>query len=292
MNAISRPATFRGAIGSHVVNQTKNGFPRWVAELKGTEIWDDEDKVWVDWTSDECVQEGDSIMAYLCLFGGKGETLTCTQVKKITGWDGLSFQGLNDLDLSETGIQFRVEWNSYDGKDTLQVAWVDEYDATPGNAIKKLNANEMKALNARFKAQMTKAAPATAPAKGKPVSPGKVNAKSVKPTQKKGPVKKAPKATPAELAKTTPEAPPAAPPIPTADDATDLPDLRENKRSKKAAWENVNEVRLEHVTEKMQADAWLAAIIEVSGGNDPDALSEEQWYQVEVIVLEVVQSKI
>jgi len=283
MNAIDRPATFRGSIVSHAVSLSKNDFPQWVAELRGTEIWDEEEKVWVDWTDVEL----NGIIAYLCLFGGKGETLTCTQVKKITGWEGLSFASLNEMDLSETGIQFRVAWNTYDGKDTLQVEWVDEYDATPGSAIRTLDADEMKALDARFKSQMTKTAPATAPGKPttKPTSPGKVTAKGKKSTQKKGPVKKVDRPA-APAAPAAPEAPA----MPEAEGV--LPDLREGKRSKKAAWENVNEVRLPHVSEKMQADAWLAAIVEVSGQNEPDVLTEEQWYQVEVIVLEEVQSKI
>ena len=221
MKQVDREATFRGNIVNHAVSLTKNEYPQWVAELKAIEIWDDDDKVWVDWTD---VEENGAI-AYLVLFGGKGETLTCTQVKKATGWDGLSFTGLNELDLSETIIQFRMEYNTYNDKTTLQVAWIDEENAEPGTAIRTLKPDEMKALDAKFKQFMTKAAPATAPAVGKPKAPGKVTAKGVKPTQKKGPVVK--KASKPPTPGTTPEAPPEAavtsgmPAIPTIEDATD-----------------------------------------------------------------------
>ncbi len=81
-----------------------------------------------------------------------------------------------------------------------------------------------------------------------------------------------------------PEAPAAAEP--------ELPDLRGGKRTKKAAWETCVECRLEHITDKMLGDAWQEAIKEVSGQINPDLLTEENWYDVEVNVLEVVQSKI
>ena len=280
MIQVDREATFRGPIVSHAVSLTKNEYPQWVAELKGIEVWDDEEKVWVDWTDVE--QNG--ALAYLVLFGSKGETLTCTQVKKATGWDGLSFSGLNDMDLSETVIQFRMEYDTYNDKTTLQVAWIDEYDATPGTAIKTLKPDEIKALDAKFKQFMTKAAPATAPATGKPTTPGKVKAKGAKPTQKAGPVKKVdkPKA-PAELPTVSP---PELPAMPEAE--SDLPDLRENKRTKKAAWESCVELRQDKITDKKLGDTWLGAIKKVSGGHDPDVLTEEQWYEVEQAVLEVV----
>ncbi len=276
MNQVERADTFRGKIVNHAVSVTTNEFPQWVAELIATEIWDVEEKVWVDWT--DVAENG--AMAYMVLFGSKGETLTCTQVKKITGWDGLSFTSLNDLDLSETGIQFRMEWNTYKDDTKLQVAWVDEYDATPGSAVRTLNPDEMKALDARYKQFMTKSAPATAPATGKPTSPGKVNAKGVEPTQKKGPVKKTDKS--AALA------PPEAPAMPTPQDETELPDLRDKKRTKKAAWETCVELRQDKVTDKQLGDTWLAAIKKVSGGNDPDVLTEEQWFEVEEKVLDEI----
>ena len=266
MNLVERASTYRGGIVSHAVSLSTNGFPQWVAELSALEIWDEDEKVWVDWSE---AQQG--TMSYACLFGSKGETLTCTQVKKITGWDGLAFAGLNDMDLSEVQIQFRVETNTYNEKTTLQVAWLDEYDATPGTSIRTLNPDEMKQLDAKYKQFMTKPKPATAPAKpaGKPASPGTVKAKGVAPTQKKGPVTKTTKAP------ATAPAPPSAPPTAGAP-LTPL--------TKKEAWESVVAKRA-NADDDQLGQAWLEAIATIGKGNDQTLLTEDDWAVVELEVL-------
>ncbi len=271
MNLVKNAATYRGGVVSHAVSETRNGFPQWVAELSVVEIWDDDDKVWVDWS-----KYGLSIVAYNTLFGSKGETLTCTQVKKTVGWDGLSFQGLNDMDLSEVQIQFRVEESTYEEKTSLKVEWIDTYDAVPGTAIKTLNPDEMKQLDAKYKQFMTKSKPATAPASapasapaGKPSSPGKVNAKGVKATQKKGPVTKTTKAP------ATAPAPPSAPPTAGAP-LTPL--------TKKEAWESVVAKRA-NADDDQLGQAWLEAIATIGKGNDQTLLTEDDWAVVELEVL-------
>ena len=97
MNQVIRESTFRGGIVSHAVSLTKGDFPQWVAELVATEIWDDEEKIWVDFTAEEYVEEGNGAIAYLVLFGSKGETLNCTQVKKVTGWDTIPPRKVDSL---------------------------------------------------------------------------------------------------------------------------------------------------------------------------------------------------
>ena len=273
MNQVIRESTFRGGIVTHAVSLTKGDFPQWVAELVATEIWDDEEKSWVNFTAQEYVEEGNGAIAYLVLFGGKGETLNCTQVKKVTGWDGLSFEGLNDMDLSEVGIQFRMENNTYEGKTRLQVAWIDEYDATPGTAIRTLNPDELKQLDAKYKQFMARSAPAQAPVKAptstKPKSPGKVKAKGVRPTQAKGPVKV--KETPTET-----------PPIP---DDLGVGKPETGKTTKADAWETVCDKRGPKVTTEELGKAWHAAMRQVTGGVDPDGVTEEQWYKIQGLTL-------
>ena len=114
MSLIDREATFRGTIVDHGVSLTKNDWPQWVVRFKATEIWDDEDQVWVDWTDvDEC-----EITGYMVLFGSTGVTLTAKQLVKAVGWNGISYTELNDLDLSNIIVQFRVEKRTHENKYT------------------------------------------------------------------------------------------------------------------------------------------------------------------------------
>ncbi len=262
---IDRESTFRGNIIDHAVSLTKNEFPQLVCQLDAKEIYDEEEKVWVDWSD---VEENE-ITAYLVLYGGTGETLNCTQVKKATGWDGLSFQQLNDMDLSEVVVQFRTENRTYEDKTTLQVTWFDAADAEPGRSVRKLDASEMKALDAKYKAILQNSGKKAAPAKaGAGAKPGTVTAKGVKPTGPKGPVKK----------KSTAPAAPAAP-------AEADPSLPAGHCTKQEAWDTIVELKDKSVTDEANAKAYLDAILEVSGANDQDGLTDEQWFAVKELVL-------
>ena len=197
MIKVTQALTYRGKFVDYGVSMSTGKFPQFVAELVALEAWDEEEQQWVDWSD----VEENGIIAYLVLFGKKEETLNCQQVKAVTGWDGLSFQTLAAMDLSEVGIQFRVEPNTYNEKTSLQVAWIDVYDAIPGKSVRKLDAAELKGIDTQYASMLKQSAAKKAPAKaGKattlPASPGKVTAKNTKATSKKGPVKQKDQAPP------------------------------------------------------------------------------------------------
>ena len=88
MSLVDRTGTFRGVVTDHAISVTTNGFPQLMAGLQGHEYYDEDEKVWVDWSE----QGENEVTAYLVLFGGNDkETLTCKQVKKVFNWDGKSF---------------------------------------------------------------------------------------------------------------------------------------------------------------------------------------------------------
>ncbi|GAG94213.1 unnamed protein product, partial [marine sediment metagenome] len=148
MALIDQEATFRGIITDHAVTLSKNDFPQLVLSLEGKELYDEETDSWHDW--DGVVEN--QINAYLILIDSKNnETLNYKQVQKALGWDGKSFAGLAEMDLSKTFIQFRVESRTYQEKTTMQVTWIDEQNATPGKTLRKLDPKELKSLDARFK---------------------------------------------------------------------------------------------------------------------------------------------
>ena len=78
MSLISQEATFRCRIVDHGISFTTNQYPQWTARLRAVEIYDGEEKVWVDWSD---VDEN-QITAYMVLIGSKGETLNVQQIMK------------------------------------------------------------------------------------------------------------------------------------------------------------------------------------------------------------------
>jgi len=285
MSLIDRAATFRGRVVTHTVNKSSGGFPQWEAQLLALEIYDNEEGVWVDWSE----YDVNEITSYQVLFGGnKKETLAMPQIKKITGWDGNSFQALNDMDLSETGIQFRVETNVYKNKESLQVTWVDEYDAVPGRSVRKLNPEDLKELDAQYAQLLKKTTPAKATI---PAGPRKVTKPGIESTQPKGPVKKKsndPLGPPPEVGKPTPAVPTFAPlkinpgpPAPTPD-----PDLPIGHCTKDEAWNTVYDLKAKSVDDSTIAEIWGEAVREVAPKTEQKDITDEQWYKIKEIVAE------
>jgi len=315
---IDRTSTFRGRIVDHGVSLSTNGFPQWVAQLIASEIYDEEKQVWVDWSE----YDVNEITSYQVLFGSnKKETLAVAQIKKITGWEGNSFQALTNMDLTEVGIQFRVEENTYEGKTSLQVAWVDEYDAVPGRRVAKLDAEDLKKLDAQYaqllKQTGKKAAPAKAPVNrppsgvatqtatqaqadkdqiqyeqaavkksAKPTSPPKVTAKGIKPTQKKGSVKKTGKDPLGPPASEEAAPAPATRPAPPKLTSTPDPDFPTGHCTKDEAWNTVYDLKAKNVGDEDISKIWSEAVREVAPGGQDAGITDEQWFLIKEIVAE------
>ncbi len=284
MTLIDRAATFRGNIVDHAVSLTKNEYPQFVVQLVANEIWDEEENVWVDWTP----YEEREITGYLCLFGSKGEVeLNMRQVKAVTGWNGNSFQELNDADLSKVALQFRIEPNTYNEKTTLQVNWIDVADATPGRSVRKLDASELKQLDAKYSQFLKNSGTKVAPTKKatKPTGPTKVTKKGTEPTQAKGPVKKRTKKNIDPLG---PDAVPPAPeeqtapiPAPPSD-----PDLPTGHCTKDEAWAAAYTLKAKEYDDGKIATVWRGAMKKVAPGVEQDDFTDEQWFLVKELVLD------
>lgn len=162
MSLINQTGTFRGKVTDRAVSLTTNNYLQFVVKLYAEEIYDVDEGVWVDWS----VYDENEITAYLVLFDGKdNKTLNCQQVEKVFGWDGADLTELDQIDVDDIKIQFRVNERTYEGKTRLQVEWIDVYGAEPGRTIKKLNPDELKKLQARFKNVLTPKKAAKAPTK-------------------------------------------------------------------------------------------------------------------------------
>lgn len=283
MPQINRPGTFRGIPQEWGVSESRNGFPQFVVRLQATEYFDEAGEIegnepgtWMPWDYDE-----NEITAFLILFGATGQIFHVDALQAALGWDGSSFANLDGNDWSESVIQFRVVSETYDGVTRLKVQSVNAQDADPGRTIKKLDAKDLKDLDAKFKGLLGGAK--VAPKSAKPTAP----ASPAAPARPAAPQSADP--TPAEEStENTPPAPPAAPKKkkikskkakPTADACT-----------KEEAWKLVHKLRTEGVTDEALADAWISAAAEVVPDEEDDSkFTSTQWAQIRDKTLDQIE---
>jgi len=250
----------------HGISLTKNKYPQWVARLEAVEVYNAENEVWVD-ISD---LEENEITTYQTLIGSKGETLSVQNIMNATGWDGVSLVELGELDLSEVLIQARVEYDTYNGKTSLKVTWLDSKDAVPGmGVVKKLTGDDLKKVDAEFRrysSHKAKVTPTKAPPKAPPKSPSKME--------------KAEKIAAAQEVAGIP-----APPTPPAPPADGLP---VGKCTKREAWEAVYDLRTSDITDEQLAKLWATAINEVTGKTDQKKVTETEWFAIREALLDKI----
>ena len=177
MSKIKIEGNFRGHILSSAVGLTKNEFPQLLMELQAEELHE-KTETGGEWNPHEDPEE--TMYAYLVLVDKTGAmTKNAEQVQAALGWSGKSFAELNDTDYSNVSIQFRVEENTYNGNTSLQVSWINPYDADPTRGVTKLDKAAIKNLNAKHGAALrafgkkTSTKSAATPAKtAKPKSSG------------------------------------------------------------------------------------------------------------------------
>ena len=315
---VDRTGTFRCRLIEKGISKTKEkGFPQLVAKVLLTALYDEPQKEWFpieDWDME--------VNVYQCLYGMSKKsqqvepTLSHEQTMKVFDWDGASLAELDKADHEGLEFQVRVTENNYEGaRSPFQVSWIDVYDADPVYTLRKLDAKEVKDLDAQF-SNLTASAKTAASAKGPkgpksaPKHPARVPADDGNKTPK-APATTAPKSpkdmTPAEKkvamkvksdrikaqaeadkkpAKPgTPKKPTAPPPPEDDGDALPLPEV-DGPITKSEAWAGIYESRDETINDKTVKELWDAAIEEVAGQGAKSAdVTGEQWAQVKKIVL-------
>ena len=267
---IDREATFRcknivdGGLG-----KTSTKLPQLVLSLRADEIYDFDEKCWVPWDD---VEERE-ITAFLVLIGKKdNEIFHMKTTEKAFGWDGASLDSLRIIDFQNFGIQFTTVENEYEGKTSIQVAGIDHYDAEPGRKVNKLDAAEVKGLDAKYAAFFRNRSGEKKP---KLVGAPKVPAKKTTVVPKK-------EETATEA---TADAPSKAP------KKTDKP-----KKAKKAggctqteAWIACKKAKVEAISDEKLTEVWLKAVETLAPDGDEDKMSPELWQQVQdVVVAQVI----
>lgn len=236
-------------------------------------------------------------LAYLCLFNSadtfvtegadKTSLLNYEQVKIATGWEGTEFDSFGNGFFVGKKVLFRVDEDTYDGKTSLKVNWVDAADAPPQRQLKSLDANAIKLLNSKLVITKTAAKPAAAAAKPTVVKP------SAAP--------KPPAATGVVTTVATVAAPVAAPsPTTTPAAVTTPPKTKKPKLgtlvetpldsgppkecTQMEAWEYVLKNKAGNDDAVVQ-DAWISATGEVAPDKDETAITPVEWAKVRDTVL-------
>ena len=272
---IDREGTFRTKnIVDGGLGQTSTGLPQLVLSLRADEIYDFEEKCWVPWDD---VEERE-ITAFLVLIGKKdNEIFHCKSIEKALGWDGASLGSLNDIDYQNSGIQFRTQENEYEDKITIQVAGIDHYDAEPGRTVQKLDAAEIKGLDAKYASFFRKRS-----GEKKPKTVGKPAVPVTK-------LKKDPEADAADVPETTSlrsvsgrasETPPKAPKKEKPKKAKKTVGCTQNE-----AWKACSDAKCESISKEKLVDVWLKAVETLAPDGDEDKMSKELWAQVQDVVV-------
>lgn len=166
MNLIDRAGRFRALVTDWSVGETKQQkLPRFVIEFHATEYFNAGQ--WVDWT-----EYDQGIRGYFTLFGGNGEPveLNIQAMQDVLGWDGQSLESFQAMDLAGKQCQIVVREKEYEGKKSLEVAFLNAWDAEA--TIKKMDASELKSMGANWNSKLRALSkpPATKPI-ARPQSP-------------------------------------------------------------------------------------------------------------------------
>lgn len=263
---IDRAGTWRGKVIEHGVSESRNGFPQLQLAAVALEYYDETgehtggEPGWVDWSAYGAVATG-----HMVLFNADGPLLNNEQAQKAFGWDGSSFAGLAQMDLSEKMFLFRTEENEYNGKTSIRIGWIDDYEANPTRSIKCADPAKLKELDSKFGLK-AKAVPAKAPAKPTPTASVPKSAPAPSPAK---PQTAAPKVTSAPAPKAAPKPAPAPAPAPQP--------AAEGGISKEEAWNYLYENRGNSSDDEI-ATAWLAACEQV--GDSEDAFTPADWLNI------------
>lgn len=293
MGPIDRVGTFRGTPAEWAIGKTKNEYPQFMVRLVATEKWiESADEMeafglteagWIPWAEYE-----QDITAYLVLFNNDGPIFNYEQVQAALGWDGASFSGLTEMDHLKTTVLFRVEENDWNGKISLQVAWVDEKDAPIERTLRALDPEKLRDMDSRYAGMMTakKTAPASKP--GKPAAP-KAGAK--KKAAGKSPPSGKPKSSPSKTPAPAEEpgaAVGAAPPTtgpPTVEASEASPPFIETCTMDEA-WTAIQKAASD---DDKAASVWVEAA-ESAGIEDQEAATGEDWANVRAKGLAVISA--
>lgn len=245
---LEEAGTFRGLVTSTVFNTTRSGLPQLCVGVQVTEVWDTENNGWVERDNDE------HITGYFVLFGQSGDPLlNAGQIQKVFGWSGKSFMELQKLEAVDLPVLIRTTEDTYKGRSSLKVQWIDTADADPTKTgVSTVDDKEVRELDKKYgRALRTLGA-----SSGSPTAAAKPSASASK-ASSKGSSKSAPKT----LQKT-------------------LVDTYElNGCSAQEAWATITK-QFPDTPDDVVDEVWSKVFSDLFGDTDVDTVTNQQWAEL------------
>ena len=148
MSNISQSGNYRGLVLDRGLSKSSGGCLQMVVTLQAAERYNADAQVWEPFNYEDCEAQ-----AYLNLVTRAEEEnpVNCKQIMRAFGWDGMSFAALNDPnnDLAKQ-IQWQMGMETYNGVERCKVQGIAAYDAAPGRQVEKLNAADVRKLDAQY----------------------------------------------------------------------------------------------------------------------------------------------
>jgi len=209
MSNISQSGNYRGLVLDRGLSKSSSGCLQMVATLQATEKYNADAQVWEPFNYEDCEAQ-----AYLNLVtrAEKENPVNCKQIMRAFGWDGMSFAALNDPnnDLAKQ-IQWQMGMETYNEVERCKVQGIAAYDAAPGRQVEKLDAADVRKLDAQYAGILKNLGGGPKPkTAGKPTAPPQA---PVSPDPTPAPLPGTPTATasPTPTPSTAPEPAPAKP---------------------------------------------------------------------------------
>ncbi len=262
---IDQAGAYLGYATAHGVDESSGGFPQLVLQCEATHRYDEEVEDYVE-------IEPQELRAWFVLYGKDQKPLrNCEQARKVFDWDGMSFQTLAEMDISQTRFLFRVEENTYKADGSMQVSWIDVDTASPTRQISSLDTKDLQDLDAKFGlAKVGKKTETKKPA-GKPKPPATAKTEEAPKTTGKAKTEK-------------PVTPKASAPAPAPKE--DKKEEKTGSTTRDDAWNYISEqIPDAALSADDRAVAWTKAIEKVHGGPDDDTLTGEEWFQVQELII-------
>lgn len=262
MSNISQSGWFRGHVVDRGLSKSSGGCLQLEVSLQATEKYDEENQVWAAFPYDD-----NEAQAYLNIITRKEteNAVNCRQIMKALGWDGASFSALNNPD---SGLADQIQWSmgeeEYNGVVRVRVQNIDAYDATPGRKVAKLDASDVRALDAKYAAILKNLGGGPKPKTARPTAPTPATTATTATDPPPSPIPDITSAAPPAALKkrgrpATPKSPPTAP-------ATATTTTADEAVSKVDAWNTyTTAVEAAGKTDVEIQNAWVEVVREAGG---------------------------
>lgn len=150
MLACDREGVFRAELLDYGLKEMESGSVAVSVHCKLTEIWDDQNKAWADWREYDMEAFGD---VWIVKKDGTTNDKAAESLMRYAGWSG-SLVAVSDGSWKPTPFQVTISKEVYKDQASFKIAFVNDYDRTPGGVMSNVTPDKVKALEARFGAPL------------------------------------------------------------------------------------------------------------------------------------------